>query len=261
MHVIDHFDAAEIRRLDASGEFFWLDLDSPTDEQLAELGEILGLPPLAVEDSQEFGQRAEDRRLRRPPADRLLRRPARATGLRRRRGPRPPQPRPRSSPCTGAAASALDERARAARALRPRDRLPGPRRALGERSARACARSRPRSTASRTTRSSTRPRRTAAEIVDDARPPVPACCQVIVPQRDMLATGADAIERVLGLGRRQAHHSVRRHPRRPRAGRQPHRLLPRAARRGAQRLPLGDVQPAERDRDAADRARRRSSCR
>ena len=59
MHVIDRYDAEEIRRLNMSGEFFWLDLTSPTDEQLAELGEILGLPPLAVEDSQEFQQRAK----------------------------------------------------------------------------------------------------------------------------------------------------------------------------------------------------------
>ena len=59
MHVFDHYDAEEIRRLNTSGEFFWLDLTSPTDEQLAELGEILGLPPLAVEDSQGFGERAK----------------------------------------------------------------------------------------------------------------------------------------------------------------------------------------------------------
>ena len=59
MHVIAHYDAEEIRRLNMSGEFFWLDLTSPTDEQLAELGEILGLPPLAVEDSQGFGERAK----------------------------------------------------------------------------------------------------------------------------------------------------------------------------------------------------------
>jgi magnesium transporter len=59
MYVIDHYDADEIRRLNTAGEFFWLDLDSPTDAQLADLGEILGLPPLAVEDSQEFGQRAK----------------------------------------------------------------------------------------------------------------------------------------------------------------------------------------------------------
>src|SRR5690348_3981520 len=59
MHALDHYDADEIRRLNSSGVFFWLDLDSPTDEQLSELGEILDLPPLAVEDSQEMGQRAK----------------------------------------------------------------------------------------------------------------------------------------------------------------------------------------------------------
>src|SRR5215217_5772585 len=59
MHVLDHYDAARIRALHDSGEFFWLDLDTPTAAELAELGEILDLPPLAVEDSQEFGQRAK----------------------------------------------------------------------------------------------------------------------------------------------------------------------------------------------------------
>src|SRR3954462_4968672 len=59
MHVIDHFDAERIRAPRDSGESFWLDLDTPTNDQLAELGDLLGLPPLAVEDSQEFGQRAK----------------------------------------------------------------------------------------------------------------------------------------------------------------------------------------------------------
>jgi magnesium transporter len=59
MHVIDHFDAERIRALRDSGESFWLDLDTPTNDELAELGDLLALPPLAVEDSQEFGQRAK----------------------------------------------------------------------------------------------------------------------------------------------------------------------------------------------------------
>jgi magnesium transporter len=59
MHVLDHYDAERIRALRDSGEFFWLDLDTPTDEQLGELGDILDLPALAIEDSQEFGQRAK----------------------------------------------------------------------------------------------------------------------------------------------------------------------------------------------------------
>jgi magnesium transporter len=59
MHVLDHYDAEQIRELRDSGQFFWLDLDTPTDDDLAELGELLDLPPLAVEDSQEFGQRSK----------------------------------------------------------------------------------------------------------------------------------------------------------------------------------------------------------
>src|SRR4051794_37101993 len=59
MHVIDHFDADRVRELRDSGEFFWLDLEAPTTEQIDELAEIFDLPPLAVEDSREFGQRAK----------------------------------------------------------------------------------------------------------------------------------------------------------------------------------------------------------
>jgi magnesium transporter len=59
MHLLDRFDPAEIRRLNESGTFFWLDLDSPTDAELDELGTILALPALAVEDSQEFGERSK----------------------------------------------------------------------------------------------------------------------------------------------------------------------------------------------------------
>ena len=57
MHVLDHFDADRIRELCASGHFFWLDLAAPTGEQMDALAEILDLPPLAVEDSREFHQR------------------------------------------------------------------------------------------------------------------------------------------------------------------------------------------------------------
>jgi magnesium transporter len=59
MHVLDHVDADRIRELCQSGEFFWLDLEAPTDEQIDELAEIFDLPPLAVEDSREFHQRAK----------------------------------------------------------------------------------------------------------------------------------------------------------------------------------------------------------
>jgi magnesium transporter len=59
MHVLDHYDADRVRALRDSGQFFWLDLDTPTNDEMAEVGDLLDLPPLAVEDSQEFGQRAK----------------------------------------------------------------------------------------------------------------------------------------------------------------------------------------------------------
>ncbi len=57
MHVLDHFDADRIRAFCDSGEFFWLDLESPSDDELAALAEILRIPPLALEDTREFHQR------------------------------------------------------------------------------------------------------------------------------------------------------------------------------------------------------------
>jgi magnesium transporter len=57
MQVLDHFDAETIRALHERGEFFWLDLVSPTDEQLHELADLLGIPRLAMEDTKEFGER------------------------------------------------------------------------------------------------------------------------------------------------------------------------------------------------------------
>jgi magnesium transporter len=59
MQVLEHFDADAIRALHERDEFFWLDLVDPTDEQLDELGRLLGIPRLAILDSKEFGQRAK----------------------------------------------------------------------------------------------------------------------------------------------------------------------------------------------------------
>jgi magnesium transporter len=59
MKVLDRFDPTEIASLRERGEFFWLDLLSPTDAELAELARMLPLPALAAEDSREFGQRAK----------------------------------------------------------------------------------------------------------------------------------------------------------------------------------------------------------
>jgi magnesium transporter len=57
MQVLDKVDLDAIRALHEREEFFWLDLDSPSDAELDELGELLAIPDLAVEDSKEFGQR------------------------------------------------------------------------------------------------------------------------------------------------------------------------------------------------------------
>lgn len=57
MQHLDTIDAPRIRELCARGEYFWLDLAAPTEDDLAELAELLTLPALAVEDSREFHQR------------------------------------------------------------------------------------------------------------------------------------------------------------------------------------------------------------
>jgi magnesium transporter len=59
MHVLDRFEPDRIRSLRESGEFFWLDLEAPSDAEIDQLGELLELPPLAVEDTHEFHQRAK----------------------------------------------------------------------------------------------------------------------------------------------------------------------------------------------------------
>jgi magnesium transporter len=42
-----------------AGQPFWLDIEYPTDEVIDQLATLLGLHPLAVEDSKQFGQRAK----------------------------------------------------------------------------------------------------------------------------------------------------------------------------------------------------------
>lgn len=49
--------AEDIEDLLARGEFFWLDLDTPDDEDFRLLRDVFGFHPLAVEDSEHFGQR------------------------------------------------------------------------------------------------------------------------------------------------------------------------------------------------------------
>lgn len=56
MDVLTTVDEARCSALRRDDEFFWLDLIGPRPEELAMLGELLGLHALAVEDTQEFGQ-------------------------------------------------------------------------------------------------------------------------------------------------------------------------------------------------------------
>jgi magnesium transporter len=51
--------AEEIERRLAAGTFFWLDIHRPTDKEFRLLREAFGFHELAVEDSQDFGQRAK----------------------------------------------------------------------------------------------------------------------------------------------------------------------------------------------------------
>jgi magnesium transporter len=57
MQVLDTVDLDAIRALHQREEFFWLDLASPSDEDLDALGAALEIPDLAIEDTKEFGQR------------------------------------------------------------------------------------------------------------------------------------------------------------------------------------------------------------
>jgi magnesium transporter len=57
MRVLTAIDEAEIAALRERGEFFWLDLAAPSEQDLGRLGELFELHPLAVEDLHHFGQR------------------------------------------------------------------------------------------------------------------------------------------------------------------------------------------------------------
>jgi magnesium transporter len=57
MHVLTAVDPEAIKALRARDEFFWIDLVSPDNATIDQLGELLELHPLALEDTREFGQR------------------------------------------------------------------------------------------------------------------------------------------------------------------------------------------------------------
>ena len=57
MEVLTGVDRDQIEALLARDEFFWLDLEAPSDAELDTAGELLGLHELALEDTREFDQR------------------------------------------------------------------------------------------------------------------------------------------------------------------------------------------------------------
>jgi len=54
-----HFSRETVEQLLAGGEFFWLDLHQPDSADFEIFRDVFGFHPLAVEDSEHFGQRAK----------------------------------------------------------------------------------------------------------------------------------------------------------------------------------------------------------
>jgi magnesium transporter len=54
-----HLSRENVERLLASGSFFWIDLHQPTEGDFAILRDVFRFHPLALEDSEHFGQRAK----------------------------------------------------------------------------------------------------------------------------------------------------------------------------------------------------------
>jgi magnesium transporter len=57
VQVLDSVDEARIAELRRAGEFFWLDLVAPRPEDIKDAGRIFGWHELAIEDTLHFGQR------------------------------------------------------------------------------------------------------------------------------------------------------------------------------------------------------------
>jgi magnesium transporter len=205
MHVLDHFDADRIRSLCQSGEFFWVDLHAPSDAQIDQLAEILGLPPLATEDTREFGQRAkvddyDDRLLivfygadRGPPEDDLV-----EVHMHLARG--------RVVTVHREACTALGP-LRATHLHSDHELVYRILDALSE-SVLTVLRDIEAEVSGLEQRSFERPSTADRRRIVELRGRLFRLLQVIEPQRDMLDDGAAAIERILGMGAGQAHHPV-----------------------------------------------------
>src|SRR5689334_11381084 len=57
MLVLTELDRDRIAEALRQDHFFWLDLDDPSADDVAEAGNLLGIHPVALEDTLEFGQR------------------------------------------------------------------------------------------------------------------------------------------------------------------------------------------------------------
>jgi magnesium transporter len=57
VRVLTSIDRDELTGLRDRDEFFWLDLVSPSHADVELIGELFGIHPLAIEDTQKFGQR------------------------------------------------------------------------------------------------------------------------------------------------------------------------------------------------------------
>jgi magnesium transporter len=57
MDVLTAVDPDRMAADQKDGHAFWLDLVDPTDTEVNRLGDLLGLHPVAIEDTREFGQR------------------------------------------------------------------------------------------------------------------------------------------------------------------------------------------------------------
>lgn len=57
MQVLQTVERDQIAAMRERDEFFWLDLCAPSVEELDTMGEALGIHPVALEDTREFGQR------------------------------------------------------------------------------------------------------------------------------------------------------------------------------------------------------------
>jgi magnesium transporter len=55
--VQPRYDRVALESRLATGEFFWLDLHDPSEEDFVLLRDVFKFHPLALEDSEQFGQR------------------------------------------------------------------------------------------------------------------------------------------------------------------------------------------------------------